>query len=276
MAIKMTQALHIGNAVRIMLSPKAGSVKWRLLRKKTATFSGFDDAGANVIHDGTDRTVLDDTFLVNGTLYYYALYSYDGTAWAADGISAATPQAIFEDLGADVLEIVRNRLDDGLQSLVKRNLLHHGKQKIQVLTAPPLYEDTVWPVVTVHCQGDASGDRGIGEFGARDEFDQASWSWSSAEGWLSRWQLVIVSWCLNPDQRMILRRAIKTVLIGNLPVFDAYGMTQIDVSQSDTEDLQSYSAPVYQTITNFTCEAPSVVKGVDPAIRTVVSTLVQS
>lgn len=276
MAIKMIQALHVGNALRVLLSPSAGAVKWRLLRKKTNGFTGPDDASANVIHEGTDRTILDDSFLTNGVTYYYALFSYDGTDWVADGISSGSPQAIFEDLGTDVLDIVRNRLDEGLQSLVKRNLLHHGKQKIQVLTAPPLYEDTIWPVVTVHCQGDASGDRGIGEFGGRDVFDADSWSWSSAEGWLSRWQLVIVSWCLNPDQRMILRRAIKTVLIGNLPVFDSYGMTQIDVSQADTEDLQSYSAPVYQTITNFTCEAPSIVKGVDPAIRTVISTLVQS
>lgn len=276
MAIQMIQALHIGNAIRILLAPKTGSVKWRLLRKKTQNFTGHDDENANLIHEGTDRTILDDAFLVNGTAYYYALYVYNGTAWAVDGISTGTPLAIVEDLGTDVLEIVRTRLDEGLQGLVKRNLLHHGKQKIQVLTAPPLYEDTVWPVVTVHCQNDSSGERGIGEFGGNDQFDEDAWSWNTAEGWLSNWQLVIISWCLNPDQRMILRRAIKTVLIGNLPVFDAHGMTQIDVSQSDTEDLQSYSAPVYQTITNITCKAPSIAKGVDPAIRTVISNLVQS
>ena len=139
--------------------------------------------------------------------------------------------------------------------------------RIAVLTAPPAFDDTYWPVVTVHLGNDASGERGIGEIVAHDSGPDESGFITEREGWLSRVSLTIVAWSLNPDERGLLRRAIHALVIGNLPVFEAAGMQQIDLSQDDTEDFTSFDAPVYQTVSTLRCIAPAVVSSESLAIR---------
>lgn len=264
MPISLLQPLHIGNAVRVFIAPPAGTVRLKVLRKTVNAFIDHGDIAAFVIEDGVERVVLDTDALVNGVIHYYALFVFDGTTWVADGVAAVTPAASFAQLGTDVLAFVRDRLDLGLKVIVDRGVVHHQNGHIQVLTAPPLFDEAMWPLVTVHLQQDASGERAIGEEFSGDTFDGGEWT--SYEGWLSRVNLMIVGWCLNPDERIALRKAIKDVLIANLAVFDTAGMLQIDVSQSDTEDFQSYNAPVYQATTTLTCLAPSYVAAFDNAI----------
>jgi len=308
MPITFIQPIPVGNALRIFITPPFGAKKWRLLRNANGIFSGYNDLGASVIHEGKDLVVLDSSALTNGQVYHYGLFWFNGTTWAAEGTNYATPNPTMAQLGPDVLSLIRDRLDEGLAVFVGRGELHHKQGHIQVLTAPPLFEDTIWPVVTVHLQSDSSAERALGEdFGssisdagltviqvltAPPLFEDTIWpvvtvhlqSDSSAEraigedfgssindagltvdyeGWLSKYQLLIVVWCLNPDERNILRRAVKNLLIANLPIFDRAGMVQIDVTQSDTEDFQSFSAPVYQTMTTLSCIAPSIVGGTD-------------
>jgi hypothetical protein len=50
-------------------------------------------------------------------------------------------------------------------------------------------------------------------------------------------------------------------------VFDDFGMTRIDVQQTNTEDFESYSAPVYQSVSTLTCVAPSAAGGMVSAIN---------
>lgn len=269
MPITQLQKLPIGNAVRVFIQPPAGATRWRLLRKTVNSFSGQDDPEASVIHDGDERVVLDAEALINGTTYYYKLYTWNGSVWAAEPSVSVVPNPNFEDIGTDVLSVVRDRLDEGLKVMLAKGLLTHPKGHIQVLTAPPAFEDTAWPVVTVHLMQDLPGERGIGELIGIDEFDADAWDWKSSEGWLSRVQLTIIGWCLNADQRIAIRKALKAIVIGNLPVFDAYGMVQIEFQQSDTEDFQSYAAPVYQVSNTFSCLAPSNVSTTDPAITDV-------
>lgn len=273
MPITQIQKLPIGNAVRVFIQPPAGATRWRLLRKTADSFSGQDDPEASVIHDGDERVVLDAEALINGTTYCYKLYTWNGSVWAAEPSVSAVPNPNFTDIGTDVLSVVRDRLDEGLKVYVANGTLTHPKGHIQVLTAPPAFEDTAWPVVTVHLMQDAPGERGIGELIGIDEFDADAWDWKSSEGWLSRVQLTIIGWCLNADQRIALRRALKAIVIGNLPIFDAYGMVQIEFQQSDTEDFQSYAAPVYQVSNTFSCLAPSAVSTTDPAITDVEETI---
>ncbi len=253
MAINQILPLSIGNAVRLYLTPAAGVKRWRVLRNATGVFSGYNDATASVIHDGVDRVILDTQALVNGQVYRYGMFVFNGLVWAADGVVSATPAATFVQAGADVLNIVRDRLESGLQVVVARGDVFHENGHIQVLTAPPLFEDTVWPVVTCHVQSDAGADRGVGEMIGADYLSPMTGLWETHSGVFSRTQLLIVNWCLNPDARNALRRSVKGILIGNLPVFDAEGMIQIDISQSDTEDFSSFGAPVYQTMTTLTC-----------------------
>jgi len=261
MPITFIQPIPVGNALRIFITPPFGAKKWRLLRNANGIFSGYNDLGASVIHEGKDLVVLDSSALTNGQVYHYGLFWFNGTTWAAEGTNYATPNPTMAQLGPDVLSLIRDRLDEGLAVFVGRGELHHKQGHIQVLTAPPLFEDTIWPVVTVHLQSDSSAERALGEdFGS--SISDAGLT-VDYEGWLSKYQLLIVVWCLNPDERNILRRAVKNLLIANLPVFDKAGMVQIDVTQSDTEDFQSFSAPVYQTMTTLSCIAPSIVGGTD-------------
>ncbi|HQS59640.1 MAG TPA: hypothetical protein PKZ37_14775 [Gallionellaceae bacterium] len=261
MPITFIQPIPVGNALRIFITPPFGAKKWRLLRNANGIFSGYNDLGASVIHEGKDLVVLDSSALTNGQVYHYGLFWFNGTTWAADGTNYATPNPTMAQLGPDVLSLIRDRLDEGLAVFVGRGELHHKQGHIQVLTAPPLFEDTIWPVVTVHLQSDSSAERALGEdFGS--SISDAGLT-VDYEGWLSKYQLLIVVWCLNPDERNILRRAVKNLLIANLPVFDKAGMVQIDVTQSDTEDFQSFSAPVYQSMTTLSCLAPSIIGGTD-------------
>lgn len=136
-------------------------------------------------------------------------------------------------------------------------------------TAPPLFDETTFPVVTIHCTQDASGERAIGENMLGEQFDALADEWDISEGWLSRWDIQIIGWALNPDARIALRKVLKAIVIGNLPVFDAAGMVQVDFSQGDAEDFESFAAPVYQTMGRLTCMAPSAVVATDDPIREV-------
>lgn len=268
--IYFVQSLDIGNAIRVLLRPPAGATEWRLLRKDTDDFSGHDDPSALLVHQGTETAVIDVAGLYNGLTVYYRAFYLVGAVWMPSASAAGKADATFTDLSADPLTVVRNRLDLGLQVYVDRGLLSHSTGHIPVMTASPLMEETPLPVVTLHVAADSSSERFIGDVLGGDVFNALENEWESVEGYLSRWQLTIVGWCLNADERMTLRAAMKAVLMGNLAVFDAAGMMQVDIQMSDTEDFQSYSAPIYMVSCTLTCVASSMVSGIDPAIRDVV------
>lgn len=265
--ISFVQPLAIGNALRVYLQPPPGAVEWRVLRKDTDDFAGHDDPSALLVHEGTERAVTDVAGLYNGMPVFYRAFYLIAGAWQASASAQGLPNATFSDLSADPLVLVRNRLDLGLQVYVDRGQLAHVNGRIPVMTASPLLEETPLPVVTLHVASDSSQERFVGDLLCDDWYDGSDWH--SVEGWLSRWQLTLVGWCLNADERIALRAAMKTVLMGNLSVFDAAGMVQIDMQFSDTEDFQSYSAPIYMVTCNLTCFAPAMVDGTNPAIRDV-------
>ena len=259
--IAMIQALAVGNALRIILEVPAGASAMRLLRKVSDTFAGQDDAGAFLVSTDIQRGVLDSASLKNGTLYFYRAYYLVAGGWVASTTVSATPASTYVDRGGDVLTLVRERLDLGLQEEVRRKTLAHKNGHIPVLTAPPTFEDTLWPIVTVHLQNEAPEARGIGEQMFNEAFDSISNVWAEGEGWLARVQLTIMGWSLNPDSRIELRKALRRIVVANLPLFDFAGMVEIDFSQQDAEDFGSYSAPVYQVICTLSCLAPVAVGG---------------
>ncbi len=257
--ISMIQPVAAGNALRVFLEPPSGALRWRLLRKLGDTFTGEDDTDAIVIYNGDDKPILDTLGLVNSTLYYYRPYYFDGTTWTPGTTVTSTPAATFEDLTVDVLSLVRERLDLGLQVEIARGNLIHDDSHIQVLTAPPTTDQARWPIVTVHLHDESAAERGIGEIIGADEFDAETDEWLEKEGWLARTQLSIMGWSLNPDERIELRKALRRILLANFPIFDFAGMIQIDFSQQDTEDFESFGAPVYQVLCTLSCLAPSQV-----------------
>lgn len=270
--ISLIQSVAAGNALRIFLEPPAGARSWRLLRKLADTFSGEADPDAIVVHEGEDKPVVDLLGLVNGQLYYYRAYYFDGATWSASATASGTPAATYADATTDALSVVRERLDLGLQVELARGTLVHEDGHIAVLTAPPQLQDTRWPVVTIHLLDEAPSERGIGEIVGVDGFNEETSLWDDSEGWLAKVQLSIMGWCLNPDERVELRKALRRLVVANLPVFDSAGMVEIEFSQQDMEDFGSFDAPVYQVMCTLNCLAPVRVGSTADAITEVTVT----
>ncbi len=254
--IARIQPLAAGNALRIFLEVPAAALKMRLLRKVSDTFSGPDDFEALVVTSDLSSAPLDVTSLSNGTLYHYRAYYFVNGVWVASQTVSGTPAATYEDQGGDVLSLLRDRIDFGLQAEVQRGTLSHDEGHIRVLTAPPIFEEIVWPLVTVHLQNESPSERGVGEVFGIDSFDVEDGNWDESEGWLAGVQIIVMGWSLNPDERIELRKALRRIVVANLPVFDDAGIVEVQFAQQDTEDFGSYGAPVYQTMCTFSCTAP--------------------
>jgi len=258
--ITMIQVLPIGNAMRVFLRPPDSSTRWRLLRRTDDAFTGEDDPDAVVVLDSAvDKVVLDRSSLANGTLYYYKPYYLISGAWTESDHMAAAPEATLVDASTDPQELVRERLQLALQAEINSGQLKHEYNRMPVYTAPPAYEDTRWPVVSVHLTSDARGESALGMGIAPDIFDSDDGEWTEFEGYFSAVNLMVVAWSLNPDERIALRKAIKRAVLGNLPVFDDAGMLNVEVNFSDAEDFDRYPAPVYQAVCQISCLAPSAV-----------------
>lgn len=265
--LTMIVPLPIGNALRVFWSAPAGAARTILLRKATNDISGPADSGATKVYDSRDVDLVSalDYRVANGTTYYYRDYHHDGVAWVDGGLTmAAVAAATYVDESADPLSLVRDRLEAGLAVEVTRGNLTHETGAIPVLTAPPVYEETRWPVVTVHLQNESPAERFLGETFGPDSSDGDDWA--EREGWLARQSLDVIGWSLNPDERVELRKALRRVLVGNLSVLDSEGLTSVDFSFSDIEDFESYNAPVYQVRCSMTANFPVQVGGTVPAI----------
>jgi len=248
-----------GNAVQIFLSPPAGTRRWRLLRKRADTITAADDPGANVIHDGDDRMVFDRHALANDTEYFYRVFYLLAGQWIGAKSRAVTPKADFADLSVDVVSIVRERIDLGLATYVKRGLLRHKGGHIPVLFATPAFEDANFPIVTVHLTSNVPAERFVGESMGADVLADDEEHMEGIEGWLARIQILIVVWCPNGDVRSEMRKALGAIVMANLPVFEATEMSQVEPSFGDLDDMNTYPVPMYQATCTLTCLAPAAV-----------------
>jgi hypothetical protein len=271
-------SLAAGNAIQVFLDLPEDTTRVRVLRKRADTIAAADDAGANVVFDGLDVQFIDTALLVNGTQYFYRPFYLIGDAWVPAPSRAITPTAGFADLAADVLDVVQQRLDAGLAVFVAKGQILSPQNHIPVLLATPEFENCSFPFVSVHMQGDGQSDRFIGEslgadalMGIGDDLEVAS-----TEGWLSRYQILVIAWCTNGDVRNLLRKALKAVVIANLPIFEAAGMSLIEPNFSDIDDMNTYSAPMYQTTCTITCIAPAAVETRAPVVTDVEADFYQS
>jgi hypothetical protein len=272
--IALLHRLPVGNAVRVLLMPPPGAESWRVLRKDEDTIAGHDDPDALPVFDGDERSFLDAAGLENGAKVYYRPFYRTRGVWVAAPSVSITPAATFSDASADPQRLVRDRLELGLRVYVERGELAHDMGFVPALTAPPLLDEVRFPLVTVELTSAPDAQRAIGNAVGGDRFDPDAMEWSSAEGLLSRVQLEVTSWSLNPDERIALRRAVRTLLLGNEPVFADAGMAEIEVSaHSDLNDFESYQVPIYRAACTFSCLAPSVLDSRESAVRDVVLTM---
>ena len=268
-----------GNAVRLGLRPVTGASKARLLRKTANTWAGEDDADALVVADvpadARELSVLDMRDLENGTAYFYKAFYLVGAAWVASAAVSVTPVCTFEMAGPDVLALLRERMSDGLASLVARGVLAPKEGYIPVLTAPPVADETPYPVVTLHLDLEASGERVIGE-DLGSEFDADADEWDETTGWLARVKVDFVVWSLNGDERAQMRRAVRGVLQANLGILETAGCTQIDLEMRHVDDMDTYSAPVFEVVGSLSCLALAAVGLKVSSIRDVAVQLIES
>lgn len=249
-----TSPIHIGNANKILLDWPEGAVSVRVFRWPTAPEPETIGDGT-LIYSGTGSYVVDNRVPVNDVTYHYgALFEDADGATVQWDYAEAVAAAAFEVVGDDVQELVRDRLFLGLQAAVAAGRLRApaGRQTLSVLTAPPPFDAGNMPIVSVHLDAlaDGAGDRLLGEdlLGAHGLIE--------SEGTIPRVSLTIVGWSLNMDERIALRKAIKKIMIGNLPIWADAGMLLPQIDQQDDEDFQSYAAPVYLTRGTFTCLQP--------------------
>lgn len=268
--ISFIRPLPSGTAIQVVLAPPVGALSWRLLRKTMDDFSGESDVHAvRVVDTQHDKSIVDDLGVINGQAYYYRAYYWNGSVWSASRTGSAIASQSFIGIGTDALMYVRQRVDDGLRSMVAQGILQHPRNHIPVLAGMPSIDDVAFPVVTVTLQHESQQDRFIGEEFDNGEFDAESDTWAESFGWLSRVQINVIGWTFNVEERNTLRRALRSLILVNLPVFDAAGLQQVEFSQQDVDDAQSYNAPIYETVGLFSCLAAAAVAVNEDAIKEV-------
>jgi hypothetical protein len=264
MSISMIVPLAIGNALRIVFVPPDGTVRTRVLRRADAAFTDQNDPGAINVGETDGHAVTDTSGLINGQTYFYAAAFFDGLHWSLSAAVSAVPAASYFDATVDVQTVLRDRIDAGMKVEVARGALLPQSGRIDVLTAPPVFNDKRLPMVTVHLENEAPIQRALGDQPIPDVFDTEGNDWQESGGWLGRCQLTIVCWSLNPDERLALRRALRRVLVANLPVFSDLGLDTVEFSFNDQADFQSFGIPVYQCVCSFSAMfAVTVADGVD-------------
>lgn len=267
MKITYLSPLSCGNAIRLVVQPTLGEKRWRVLRKEVDDFSGQDDPSAFVVHDGGESFLTDSRLIVNGVAYFYVAYGLDAAGvWWGSGVRSAVPQATFTDLGIDVQEIVRERIEVTLASMIERSMVVVSQPSIPVMSIPFYTQGGALPVVTVLYGGGSSVVRGVGELMSDDD----------DLGWVTAVTLEISLWTLNAQERNALRRALETAIAANLGVFEDQGIMLPEVQAvQDMEDTQSMNAPIYQTVIRFGCQVATAVTDEYGVISDVISTILE-
>jgi hypothetical protein len=267
--ISYLAAIPAGNAVQLLFAPAQAATEWLLLRNTTGEFPVYNDPNSALLYRGsTERSLLDVRALINGTVYYYCLFELIAGTWYPTPVQSATPAAAYGDASNDVMLVLRERLELGLANEVALKRLQSAYGRVPVLTAPPVFEDTKFPIVTVHLASEMPAERAVGEVIDPDCFNPDDGVWTSSEGWLASVSINVVGWALNADVRLMLRMALRRIVTANLPVFDSFGFVLVQTQQSDMEDFESYAAPVYQTLLSFSCVAPVRVTSQSTAVIT--------
>jgi len=272
--IHMVQPLHVGNALRLHFTPPAGAVVWRVLRKETNDIAGHSDPTAFLAYEGDDHVTVDATLLRNGVQQFYKpFWTSDGAIWTSGPVVSGTPVADYAEYTPDVLSFLRDRLEAGLAEEVQRGSFQVELGYVQVMMgSPSLERDLRFPLVTLHVESETSGERAIGEAIAGDAFDSIGFDWNESEGWWGENSITVIGWSLNGDERNELRKALRRIVIGNMPVFESQGWTQLDWRAEDIDAVNGeYPSPMYQVMGTFSCIAPVRVGGTVDAISTVIT-----
>lgn len=258
MSIIFIDSLPPGNAARVILEPPPTAKKWRLLRNATGVFA--DQNAPTLIFEGDERLIIDTT-PVNGTAYFYAPFYFDGSVWTAGVSKSLTVNANYDPQINDVVTSMLERLQAGLDVAVSKGLIVPNAKsgRVRALNAPPLMTNEPLPCVSCHLSDESPSEELMGNSPYLDTFDSSVNKWEEFQGGIYTTSLEIISWSLDPESRIALRRALKAILHTNRVVFDWLGMHEVTISFKDQEIMSNESALIFQTIVTFTCMAPSYI-----------------
>ena len=260
MTIKYLQDLsRAGAAVYLYLDPPTGPSHLRLVRRYDATFPALPTGTGNVeVYAGpTTGGILDWHEVVPGAVHWYAPYYLTGATWTLGTAHSITPTIQTHAPTLDSLDVIRERIEVGLNALVADGYLRHPRNQFSVLTAPPVLEDACFPAVAVHLDQAVADTHVVGGFIGEDSTEDGLQR--ETEGWWARYQVQVEAWSLNPDERRLLRRALRDILVSGRDVLELIGLMELEVSLADSEDFQSYNAPLYHTVAKLSYLAPDVV-----------------
>lgn len=268
MPITYLEPISAGNAVRVYMEPPAGAQTWRVLRRTADVFTGADDDGAVLVaDDSTDNVILDLKALVNGTTYFYRMYTWDGIAWTATPSAKVIPAASYQGDTVDPLKIIGSRIEAGLAVEVLRGVLMPQTGVVPVFTAPYVLSDQIsFPCITLHLDNESPAERGIGDDPVGATHTGAGLGWNEYQGWLARSQINIAGVSRSSEERHQLRRALVRILQANLTVFAQLGLNQVEFTFADSEELTDKAAPLFLTGGSLTCLAHSFVASAVPEI----------
>lgn len=248
-----------GNALHVFLQPPAGATAWQVLRlPRSGIKDDMSDPDALIVYEGDNVAFIDHYALQNDVRYFYKAFFYVGGVWVPSNESYGTPMATYQEASTDVLQLLRDRLEAGLAVEVERKTLINELGYIQVFTAPPQMENNLMlPCITLSLESEEPSDRFIGDTINVEYLDEEDGMFTEQAGWLADVNVSITGWSLNPDERLELRKAIRRVIVANMTVLAAAGITLPRLSLS-TEDAVSgeYDSPMYLVVGNFNCTAP--------------------
>ncbi len=273
MTIKYLQDLsRAAAAVYLYLEPPVGPSHLRLVRRYNQVFPALPTGAGNTeIYAGPlTAGVLDWHEVLPGAVHWYAPYYLTGTTWTLGTAHSITPTVQTHAPTLDSLDVLRERVEVGLNALLADGYLRHPRNQFSVLTAPPALEDACFPAVAVHLDQARADTHFIGGFIGNDTTETGQVS--TNEGWWSRYQVQVEAWSLNPDERRLLRRALRDILVSGRDVLELIGLMELEVSLADSEDFQSYSAPLYHTLAKLTYLAPDVIWSEAAPLREIVIT----
>ena len=246
-------------AVYLYLDPPDGPSALRLVRRYDATFPALPTGtGNHQIYAGPPTGgVLDWHEVLPGTTHWYAPYYLTGATWTLGTAHSITPTIQTHAPTLDSLDAIRERVEVGLNALLADGYLRHPRNQFSVLTAPLVLEDVCFPAVAVHLDQATADQHFVGGYIGSDLVP--SGQVSTSEGWWARYQVQVEAWSLNPDERRLLRRALRDILVSGRDVLELIGLMELEVSLADNEDFQSYNAPLYHTVAKLTYLAPDVI-----------------
>lgn len=252
--IRYAHPLCSGHAIHVVLQPPPGAVSMRLLRRWDAEFIGWDDPEAFLVQSSAPCAgVTDWRGLIDDVPVYYCAYYRVSDQWQASAVVTATPVAQVYLPHPEALDVLRERIEQGLNALVQADVLRHPSGAFSVLTAPPQIEQATFPVVSIQMQSDSPEMQFIGA-DVTEAFHQPDGAGVQAfSGYLSRVQLQVGIMSLNPDERRLLRRAIQEQLVRDVPVLEQAGVQALEMTFNDDEDFVSFDAPLYRSIGHLSC-----------------------